>query len=88
MRGMANSSNKSSTDTSDGRRGIVGAATQDLELTIEQAEEAAKRAAHKAAVALGLAHDEGPTEESPSDDRLESADENAAPPPAESKPKA
>jgi len=29
--------------------------TQDIELTIEQAEDAAKKAAHKAAVTLGIA---------------------------------
>jgi hypothetical protein len=35
--------------------GIVGAITQDVELTIEQAEDAAKKAARKAAVTLGIA---------------------------------
>jgi hypothetical protein len=44
-------SNKES-DTSDG--GILAAVTQDLELTVEQAEEAAKKAAHAAADALRI----------------------------------
>ncbi len=35
------------------------AATQDIELTIEQAEEAAKKAAHSAGVALGLTRGRG-----------------------------
>jgi hypothetical protein len=39
-------------DKSDG--GILAAVTQDLELTVEQAEEAAKRAAHAAADALKI----------------------------------
>jgi hypothetical protein len=38
--------------------GVVGAVAQDIELTVEQAEEATKKAAHKAAVALGIASDE------------------------------
>jgi hypothetical protein len=45
-------------DTGDGTRGIVEAAAQDIELTIEQAEEAAKKAAHSAGVALGLTRDD------------------------------
>jgi hypothetical protein len=45
-------------DTGGGARGIVEAATQDIELTIEQAEEAAKKAAHSAGVALGLTKDD------------------------------
>ncbi len=39
-------------DTSDG--GILAAVTQDLELTVEQAEEAAKRAAQAATEALKI----------------------------------
>ena len=48
-------------DKGDGARGIVEAATQDIELTIEQAEEAAKKAAHSAGVALGLTRDDTPS---------------------------
>ncbi len=45
-------------DSGDGARGIIEAATQDIELTIEQAEDAAKKAAHATVVALGLASDD------------------------------
>jgi hypothetical protein len=45
---------KRNPNNSDGTRGIVGAAEQDVELTIEQAEDAAKHAIHAAVSALGL----------------------------------
>jgi hypothetical protein len=51
---MPKRSIKRNPDKGEGTRGIVGAATQDLELTIEQAEAAAKKATHAAAIALGL----------------------------------
>jgi len=47
-------SRKPNPDSSDGTRGIVGAAEQDLELTIEQAEDAAKHVVQAAASALGF----------------------------------
>jgi len=65
-------------DTGDGTRGIVEAATQDIELTIEQAEEAAKKAAHTAGVALGLTKDDAP----PADDSSKEADASAKKPAA------
>ena len=65
-------------DKGDGARGIVEAATQDIELTIEQAEEAAKKAAHSAGVALGLTRDDAP----PADDSSKEADASAKKPAA------
>ncbi len=55
--GMSKPSNTDNTDTDEKGGGIGSAIAQDVELTIEQAEDAAKKAAHAAAVALGLASD-------------------------------
>jgi hypothetical protein len=52
---MPKQSSKRGTQSRSTAGGIVGAMTQDLELTVEQAEEATKKAAHKAAIALGIA---------------------------------
>ena len=82
---MPNTSRKR--DTGEGARGIVEAATQDIELTIEQAEEAAKKAAHSAGVALGLTKDDAEPAEGPSKNTAASAKK---PPPSRalrSKPK-
>ncbi|MBI3758428.1 MAG: hypothetical protein HY269_01580 [Deltaproteobacteria bacterium] len=59
---MSNSSNKDDADNDGG--GISSAIAQDIELTVEQVEEAAKKAAHAAAVALGLSKDEPPADSS------------------------
>jgi len=52
---MPKRSKKRGAETKSASGGIVDAMTQDIELTIEQAEDAAKKAAHKAAVTLGIA---------------------------------
>ena len=74
-------------DTGDGARGIVEAATQDIELTIEQAEEAAKKAAHSAGVALGLTKDDAPPAERSSKKADASTKKPAASRTTRSKPK-
>jgi hypothetical protein len=55
---MSNPSNRDDAENDGG--GISSAITQDIELTVEQVEEAAKKAAHTAAVALGLSKDDAP----------------------------
>jgi hypothetical protein len=57
---MPKRSNKRDPDISETGGGVAAAVAQDLELTVEQAEEGVKKAAHKAAVALGLSSGEKP----------------------------
>jgi hypothetical protein len=83
--GMPKHSNKHDADDETTGGGIVGAMAQDIELTVKQAEEAAKKAAHKAAVALGIAGEEEPAA-TPSSEEPIGAAEPAAPPES-SKPK-
>jgi hypothetical protein len=72
---MSKSSDENDTDTGGG---IASAIVQDVELTIEQAEDAAKRAAHAAAVALGLSKDEAPVAEPSSTVPTDTANDTAA----------
>ena len=74
-------------DKGDGARGIVEAATQDIELTIEQAEEAAKKAAHSAGVALGLTRDDAESADDSSNEVAESEKKPTQSRAPESKPK-
>jgi hypothetical protein len=61
---MPKRSIKRNADSSQTGGGIASAVAQDLELTVEQAEEGVKKAAHAAAVALGLSSGEKPAKPS------------------------
>jgi hypothetical protein len=61
---MPKRSNKRNVDTNPTGGGIADAVAQDLELTVEQAGEGVKKAAHSAAVALGLSSGEKPAKPS------------------------
>jgi len=52
---MPKRSNKRGAETKSAAGGVVGAMTQDIELTVEEAEEAAKKVVRAAASALGIA---------------------------------
>ena len=51
------------------RAGLIDAIEQDVQLTVEQAEDATKRAVHKAAVALGIATGQTPGASAPAKSR-------------------
>jgi hypothetical protein len=70
---MPKRSNKRDADTSETGGGVAAAVAQDLELTVEQAEEGVKKAAHAAAVALGLSSGENPAKPSKPSSNLRSA---------------
>jgi len=83
---MSKPSSDNDAETGHTGGGIASAIAQDVELTIEQVEDVAKKATHAAAVALGLTKDEVPALEPSSTVPAGTDDENTPAP--SSKPKA
>jgi hypothetical protein len=84
---MPKRSIKRNPDNGEGARGVVGAATQDLELTIEQAGAAARKATHAAAVAMRLADNDKKAIAQSSKKQPAMSKEPASPRASRSKPK-